>query len=1045
MVMVLAVGAAGNAEAARPTKLVIFAGIAEVRNVVYDPGTPEDLNLPAKGTGDLVINIKLREFTKQGIRFEGALTDAAGKVRGLAVTLADPFVLDNLFGTGAGLTIPTGQLSYLLPDKLTISGQGSARLPFRNKNGTPVELNVKTLQGSVDATGTVKFTLDEVGLKAPASTEGITLPGINVKAAPFDVEFAWSPSTDPRWAIKAPSVEVQAGIPGVSTDPEYPVKATVQNLAITQDATVTFDMLTIGEGSAQPPVKLSEAPGFELKIRSGTIRFPASGPVFEAIKVDLTLPQGVTQENSTSRVTIQNLSVQIQDGLLASIGSLRCQVRSLKLLSPSSGAPPPANAPPQIILDLSRTASHPNARGRFASDKAWMGLLIKQGAIEVPTGGQDKLSATFQDFVIEPQGVSGSATLTATNDFKVSGFSLKPPAPATPPVPALRIELKQSQLKEAAIAGRVKVGEFPEIDAEVSFDLDGNFAFRVTADEALEIGSVGIKINNLQGQLEGGSLVLSGDLGVDGSKFPGNSMPEGLKKLNIAVKDLKVSSTGEFSLPAGGMVTFPEPQPIDFGPLAVEIRQFGFTSSGGQIDSVLFSGGAGLKGMDDVLPIGGELEFEGFSIKKDLGGGLPKFELGGIGFEADVLGIGSLRASLFKVDPLHFPVASTDGGPTRAQIQQLLNSFGDTFAGDAELTLSCLGEMKGGIGLTFFVAPNVAEPLKSAFFVGGHVMIPTPILVQIPPAGTTPPVPLFNILGFSGGFGINVAPRDEGVGRISDPILQLKEQPDSVLLQAGLLLGDPTPPPLSGKIWWADATLTLTINPVTIDLTARASFLDFEGPGFLSLADWKDRDRIAEAFVNLNFAVPAFTVGGSADLTFPTRSARIIRAEGEVELKIQRPPNQSYLRVGWEEEGQRPLKLTFLEAISGIADLSAQAGLEVLLPTFKEQNGHLIVDKPASGDMFLRIDAVITTPVAEIDGHMEGTLTLQNIGQASFSGSGSLDISAKADFGFFVAECDGSVDASFSGDELTLSGQIHGEVAGFEGSASFDKTLKAGA
>ena len=137
------------------------------------------------------------------------------------------------------------------------------------------------------------------------------------------------------------------------------------------------------------------------------------------------------------------------------------------------------------------------------------------------------MTATVQDFVVEAPGVSGTATLTATNEFKVSGFSLKPPAPANPPVPALKLELLQSQIKQAAIAGRIKVADFPEIYAEVSFDLEGNLAFRIKADQALQIGSVGVRINDLRGRLEGGMLALSGNMGLDASKFPGAAIPQG--------------------------------------------------------------------------------------------------------------------------------------------------------------------------------------------------------------------------------------------------------------------------------------------------------------------------------------------------------------------------------------------------------------------------------------------------------------------------------------------------------------------------------------
>jgi hypothetical protein len=340
--------------------------------------------------------------------------------------------------------------------------------------------------------------------------------------------------------------------------------------------------------------------------------------------------------------------------------------------------------------------------------------------------------------------------------------------------------------------------------------------------------------------------------------------------------------------------------------------------------------------------------------------------------------------------------------------------------------------MGGSIGLEFLVAPNLSEPLKSAFFVGGNVTIPA-ILIQTPPTPSSPPIPLFNIVGFSGGFGLNVAPKQAGVGLIKEPENQLKPLPGSMLLQAGILLADPAPGPATGKIWWADTTLTLTINPVTVDLTARASFLDMQGYDFLSLSEWKERDRIAEVYMNLDLGTPAFTVGGSADLTFPTRAANLAKAEGEAQLRIAK--NEAYIRIGWEEAGQKPLKLTFLEAFEGIADISAQAGMEIDF-------------KAASAEMFLEIVAEISVPGAEIDGKIDGSLTLKNIGKEEFNATGTLGISASVDFGFFSARGEGRLDAQFNTPghrkELYLKGTISGEVAGFEGSASVELPLKAG-
>jgi hypothetical protein len=98
--------------------------------------------------------------------------------------------------------------------------------------------------------------------------------------------------------------------------------------------------------------------------------------------------------------------------------------------------------------------------------------------------------------------------------------------------------------------------------------------------------------------------------------------------------------------------------------------------------------------------------------------------------------------------------------------------------------------------------------------------------------------------------------------------------------------------------------------------------------------------------------------------------------------------------------------------------------------------------------MFLEIVAEISVPGAEIDGKIDGSLTLKNIGKEEFNATGTLGISASVDCGFFSARGEGRLDAQFNTPghrkELYLKGTISGEVAGFEGSASVELPLKAG-
>jgi hypothetical protein len=988
---------------ARPTTLKIVSGVCEVRNVVYAANTPAELSQPASGTGELTVIVQGHEFKQPGVPFSNVVTDASGKVTALAISLAEPFHLTELLGPGTDLEIPAGQISYVLPDKLTIQGQGTLTTPFRTKSGSPLQATVKSLRGSVDTSGLAKLNLDELALKGEAVQDGLTFPGINIKAAPLNVELRWAPSQNLSWNIKVPTAQVNLGIPGVACEPDYPFRSTVTNLAVNQDATVSFDEANITAGNG---FKVGEASGFDLTIQGGKVRMVNSIPVFTAVVVDVTLPQGVTEDanNSTNRAKITGLTVSIDGGLLVSADQItgaqatpKFKVGGIRFSVSGFG------------LDLSNTQSLAGAQGPAAAP-AWMGLSIKDGTASVPVG-TEPLTLSCKDFLVEAQGVTGTATL-APGDRKLGGFTLKGSSG--------QFALVRNQITKGDLTGKVGLTGLGEIDASTTFDLEGHVAFAVSSTQPLKFGSVGVNIDQLKGQYDSGFLVLSGELGLDTTRI--QALPDGFKQLKIGITDMRVDPTGKLHLPAGGFITFPDPKPVEVGPLGIEVRRIGFTTENDKLASVTFSGGACLKGLNDVLPIAGELDFEGLTISDN--NGTPKAELGGIGFEAEMPGIGKIGASLARLN--------SDALPQGAAATE------DVFAGDATLVLTCLPVGNVGIGLEFMVAP--ARP---AFFIGGNVQLPTPILVQIPPAppAIPTPIPLFHIMGFSGGFGFNVATIGEGQGRITDPLTQLKLQNGGGLLQIGLLLADPIPG-APGHLWWADTALTGTINPVTIDLTARAVFLDPGNPVFFDdIADWQKLDRIASIFLNIDFTTPAFTIGGDADLTFPSRSANLIAASGEAKMRVA--ADESFLRVGWREAGQKPLKVSFAQAFEGVADISAKAGLEIVLPKFDSQGR---VTRAATAGLYLDAIAKIQVPGALIDGRLLGELGLNGVGSTSgFNADGKVALSAIVDFGLFSASAESDLNAFFNTashrDELFLSGSVKGKAGPFEGSVPFSLAL----
>ena len=154
-------------------------------------------------------------------------------------------------------------------------------------------------------------------------------------------------------------------------------------------------------------------------------------------------------------------------------------------------------------------------------------------------------------------------------------------------------------------------------------------------------------------------------------------------------------------------------------------------------------------------------------------------------------------------------------------------------------------------------------------------------------------------------------------------------------------------------------------------------------------------------------------------------------------------PDESFLRIGWKEAGQKPLKVTFAQAFEGVADISAETGLEILLPKFDGQGR---VTRAASAALFFDAVAKIDVPGALIDGRLLGELGLNGVGSTSgFNADGTISLTAIVDFGLFSASAESSLSAFFntSGhrDELFMSGSVKGKAGPFEGSVPFSVSL----
>lgn len=970
------IGSLAWAQTARPTTVGLLPGVVEIRNVQYAAGTSPDLAQPAAGGGELAVTIKGRTFTKPGVTFTNLLTDERGALRGISLLLDSPFEFDA--GLDTKLRIPNGQSSFVAPNKLAFNGKGSLVLPFRSANGDPITCEVGALEAGVSPGGG-ELQLKEIRLNSAALSEGLVLPGLQVKTETANFRLVWTTSAEPTWKLTFPASTLGVGIPNLPTEPAYPLRARAADLAIDQDGDVSCREAEVeaGVGFALP-----ELAGFDLTIKGGRLSVNESLPTFSALKFDIRLPPGITSGVNDVRAILEGVDVDLRQGFFLDL----TRAYDLKL----QGLRLTGN---RLVIDFSDARSATGAPTEVAA-LPWKGIWVPTGKVTVPI--PEVPAVDFRDFRIETGGLSGNVQL-AWPGLKLQGFTM---GAATGGLEVLR-----NQLKRGEVQGGITLTNLGTLRSRIHFDLSGKYAASIDASE-LKFPDLGLSLKGVRGRFDGPNIALSGELGFDAAFVAQQAslgMPAELGQIRFGLSDLRIDATGKIRLPSEGWISLPDPLEIDFKLFLVEVRRVGFTSDGVGISSVTFTGGARLPGPIEGLPLKGELDFEGFSVGKSGNG--PKFALGGLGLEAEIPSVGTISGSLYRKN---------------------IPTFGDTLYGDAELKLDCLGDVAGGIGLEFLLAPD-----KQAWFIGGSVETPA-ILVQIP---ASPPVPIFTIKGFSGGFGMNVLPKAAGVGRITEPDRELVYGRGAVLFQAGLLLADPVAA-APGRVWWADSALTVTLNPVIVDLTARMAFLDPEGARYLDIDDWESLDRIARVYMTFDSRGPSFMIGGDAELFFPTRSASLLDASGEALLKVS--PTEKFIRIGWRDAGQRPLNIHFARMAEEVASIDAKMGMEI---TFTPISGGL----RTSGQMYLEADASLKLPGAEFAASLDGYLALIDIGGREFSARGNVTIEGMADFGFFTARGYAGLDAQFNTPsyrkQLRLRGTLRGKAGPFEASVPVVLTM----
>lgn len=1003
VLFLLAFGIFGShalAQPTRPTQVWLAPGLIELRGINYTSNTPADPAQPAAGTATMVVTVSgMPEVQKPGVTFTNLViakqVGAVGhtQVTGISVPLDAPLTFPITDVPASTLVIPSGILTVRSAGSVELSGVATLTLPLRNSDGTPVTAEARGFRVVV-TDGGGEFVLDAMSLKGVAAQQGLRLPPVTVRPHSFKYTAKWATGGPLSWSLLFPKVDVAMELPGLPAEQQTPLdaKADVASLTVDQDGQISFDRATVSARAAIKPVVV---PGLEINSVSATVSMTAGVPRFESFACDITLPPYITDASgNAARVRVPNMDLsgegpiaEIATNLDLRCGQLTLAVRNFTLDMSFSAKPQALDLPAAFALPV------------------WRGIYFKDGDITLPVPGGPGVKLALKDFAIEGGGLSGLAR-TQMPRLTVQGFMLSDAI--------AELSLLRNKIVRGVIGGTIDIPGIGTLGGR--FELSGNgpmgFAVDVSRQPDLGFPALGLKLRELRVRTEGQRLSLSGKM--DFSPPTGLPLPPGLKLGNVSfsIAELQVDGAGKVYLPEGGRIDLPDPATIDLALFEAEVRSLAFTASGGVLKSVTFSGAGRLKGDLPNLPIGGEMDFEGFTIgAPERTGRLPTFDIGGLSISAEIPQVGELRASL--------------GVATN------VNGFESALYGGAEIKLTCLGEggsIGGGGGLSFLVAPK-----EMAWFVGGRAeFVSSPVLVQVPATPTSPPVPLFHICGFAGGFGVNVEPVQPGIGPIITPIEQLKHSRGSVLFQAAMLVADPVIG-APGKVWWGDVTLTATLEPVTIDLTGRVAFMDVAGsPRWLDDSDFDLLDRRAKAYMNIDFERRRMLVGAEVDLCFPLREKQynLLAFSGEGLLTLD--SEGLVLAVGWEDSGQKPVKVQFAKAFEEKVVISGKMGMRVAV-----RGG------ASTAQLYMKAKADFSPSNIPLKMTMSGALDAKKLGTDDFEADGRLRFEGTADLELIQVEVDGRVRVRLNNDRMRLSGTARGSVGGLEQKVEFDVRLES--
>ncbi|CCW35305.1 hypothetical protein CTKA_02610 [Chthonomonas calidirosea] len=874
----LAWGAPETTLAAPPQQLV-FLGVhgnsdpvsVVMNNITYTSQAPDNL----AGTGSVVIRVGSTTLPPiPNVPFSHVSVDSSGRANGLTYVFNNEQDVPNIFGSGVGLSIGIGtKLAFVLqptPSLQLSGGAFAAILPFRDSNGNAPKLQLQSTV-SLSENGEITIDAQNASLTKDTSAGGIKLPGCTVQASPMNLHYhhyASGSNKPDEFTLTIPSATIAVNLPDIVTQDEAPLTLDAQNVSIDQDGLVSFNASL---NNANIYIPLAQPMGFGLTVTSAQFSMKNSQPQTVSLTCDITLPPSLSTTNNTS-ATIPNvkLSYNFANAMLPEdravalnrhIGTSNCGVggdnlfasvqlpQEIDLTWNGLGLTLPTGS--TVVVDFSSTKGDPAEKDPATGQPlpaSWRGIFIQQATLTLPSAFQNNgqpAKVQVQNFYIDQNGVSGAVSLNNVNVDKVGSVNIT--------LNDLAFDIGHNRIQDCRFDGNMKLPSLGgNLGLSGSFSNTGDVSLAIEADQTIQSQDFPCSLHISQGKVEKQPndkwiFALTGQI-----QFNGNASV--LSNATLDLTDLEVGSDGHFQL-GGAWLNLNNPYDISLGPAELEIRQLGF---GTDQQKGMWIGLTGNVKLSGDLPISVQGNFDGIKFYQH---GPPS--LGSIAVDCEIQHLVHVsgQVDFHKPDPPH--------------------GYNDSYLdGQVSLTLECLGSGTG-FQAEFLVA-------KHAWFVGAGIQLPQPI-----PLGSSG----LGLGGFMGAIGHNVKSANgvtSGIPKV-DQLVPLSDQEiangqTSWIFCAGIRLET-----MDQNTFWGDFTLTVSTNPLVIDLHGNGYLLDPVDNNHIP-ADPSKHDRVLIGDIYINPSAATFQASLAADINIPSRDHKIIHAGGQIVLHID--PNTQYLHLG---------------------------------------------------------------------------------------------------------------------------------------------------